>query len=512
MKQKFILIFGLMLFISACTKLPSNIGKPQSRALSYTENTMLSRHAKPLLQKHKGKSGFLLLGNNLDAFSSRIVLIDAAEMSIDAQYYAVEDQLTGKLFLKHLLDAADRGVRVRLLMDDLKTDGRDAMFAALDAHPNMSVRVFNPFSFRKFPDLNFITEFKRLDRRMHNKSFNVDNTIAILGGRNIGDKYFSASNTLEFKDLDVMIMDPKISDEVSKIFDAYWNDPYAYSFTKLHKHTSSDRSLEQVRQGLNAYSKKEKNSVYVKHVRKSKILKHLKQGDMKFDWSEGYVYSDLPQWARTSRKNSSYSMAPKILAWANKSKKDILIISPYFIPQHWGKKVFSAWRKQGIRVRVLTNSLASNDVAMVHAGYACYRKELLRMGVEIYELKPNHSIDEGGVKSKISGLHAKSFVFDGKNIFVGSMNLDPRSIVLNSEMGILIKSVALSQQLTQWIDKNLDTIAYRVALRKKDGFEYLEWIDKRSDGIVRYYTEPNVGFLKKVGIDILKVMPLEGEL
>jgi len=205
-------------------------------------------------------------------------------------------------------------------------------------------------------------------------------------------------------------------------------------------------------------------------------------------------------------------MASKILDLANESGEDILIISPYFIPQYWGEKAFSNWCKKGIRVRVVTNSLASNDVPSVHASYAKYRKKLLRMGVEIYELKPNYSSNESGIKSKISGLHAKSFIFDKKRIFIGSMNLDPRSIILNSEMGVFIQSEALSKELGSWIDNNLDRVAYTVQLREENGVKKgLEWLDKTSKGITVYLQEPRVNFFEKIGIDFLKVIPMEGE-
>ena len=501
-----------VLFINACTKLPINLNKPYTKAFNDTSKTTLNKKLKPLLKKHKGKSGFHLLHDNLDAFSSRILLIDAANKSIDAQYYAVEDQLTGKLFLKHLLDAANRGVRIRLLIDDLKTDGRDAMFAALDTHPNMSIKAFNPFSFRTFPSLNFLTEFKRLDRRMHNKSFNVDNIVTILGGRNIGDKYFSASTSLEFKDLDIMIVSTKISNQVSNIFDEYWNDSYAYPFSKLHQHKADDPSLKDVNKALERYSQKNDNSIYATHARKSNILKQLKSKQLKFIWAKGNVYADSVKQAHMPRKEHRYSMAPKILTFANKSQKSILIISPYFVPKHWGKNVFSDWIKRGIKVRIVTNSLASNDVYATHAGYVKYRKQLLRLGVEIYELKSNRSSDEGGIKSNVSGLHAKSFIFDEKNIFIGSMNLDTRSIELNSDMGVLIKSTVLSKNMLYWINKNLTKMTYKVVLKHHRGFDKLIWIDYTSSNTKYYDTEPNVGFFKRMTIDVLKILPIKDEL
>ena len=515
MKQPYttLLLALIILFqLTACSHLPNNLDKIKTYAFEETE-TRLSQDLQPFIEQHpSNEAGFRLLGDNLDAFSSRIILIDSAEKSIDAQYYAVEDQLTGKLFLKHLLDAADRGVRVRLLVDDLKTDKRDAMFASLDSHPYMSVRAFNPFAFRTFSSLNFLTEFPRLDRRMHNKSFNVDNIISIVGGRNIGDKYFSASNELEFKDLDVLCVGHNISNQVSTVFDSYWNDPYAYPFMKLHQPEANDLSLNEIRETFNLYNEQEKNNIYTQHAKNSNIIKQLKSGEVKLAWGEGKIYSDSPKQARTPRKENSYSMSPQILALANESQEDILIISPYFIPQYWGEDVFGAWRKRGIRVRVITNSLASNDVQSVHAEYAKYRKKLLKMGVELYELKPNHSSNTSGIKSKVSGLHAKSFIFDKRRIFIGSMNLDPRSIVLNTEMGILIKNIALSKELNDWVDNNINDFAYKVELKQEDGMEQLEWIEKTSDGqTIVYHHEPQIGLLKRMGIDFLKILPIEGE-
>ena len=504
------LMLFLILFIASCSKLPVN-NNSHTQALAMHKSTPFYKKIKPLLQKHKGKSGYYLLTNNLDAFAARITLLKHAKYSIDTQYYVVADDLTGKLFLKSLLDAADRGVKVRLLMDDLNIKGRDAEFIALATHPNMQIRVFNPSTNRTFPKLDFITNFKRLNRRMHNKSLTVDGIATIVGGRNIGDNYFSASKDLEFRDLDLLALGPD-SKKVSKIFDMFWNDTYAYPFKALHKKNFKTPTLNEVRKRLAHFEKQESKGIYLQHAKSSKFTQDLLQGKLPLKWAFAKVWSDNPKQARTKAGDMQYSMAPKIFAKANQAKKSITIIAPYFIPRKW-KDAFLNWQSKGILVRVLTNSLASNDVPAVHSGYSHYRKYLLRAGVKLYELKPNIKREKGGVKTKKSGLHAKSLIFDTKKIFVGSMNLDPRSTVLNTEMGILANSATLSKELETMFNKKINKIAYELKLvKKKNGFEHIEWIDTTPQGTIRYTQEPHAGVLRRIGVDLLKVLPIKSEL
>ena len=456
-------VLCLVFWLTACAQLPDNSQQKQSVVLTQNKSLSLYRPLQHKLSQNKAQSAFRLLGDNVEAFHSRLMLIDHAQQSIDAQYYAIEDELTGRLFLHRLLMAADRGVRVRLLIDDLNTDGRDALFSALDQHPYMSIRAFNPFNNRHLPRLSFAQDFPRLNRRMHNKALIIDDFISIVGGRNIGDKYFSEDSEIEFGDLELLSAGP-ISHQVSVNFDRYWNHKGSYSYQLLHHDsTAKATNLESVRWLLksavdsqaaikmlaykNDYSSKDQAPGFFNDIQR-------------FVFATAHLYSDLPQRISVPRDSWEYAMAPQLYEIAKQTQREIIIFSPYFIPKHWGLPGFQQLRDRKVDVKVLTNSLAALDVSIVHAGYRHFRKPLLRMGVKLHEFRPDQKLEPHSRKTSVSSLHAKSFIFDRRRLFVGSLNLDPRSTQLNTEMGILVNSPELAQQLAEWLDQNINQYAY----------------------------------------------------
>jgi len=374
-----------LLLISGCATLPKDFERPASHAFTDTDDTRFGKALFAEKAANPGQSGFLLLENGLDAFVARAVLANVAERSIDVQYYLYHNDLVARLFTDQLLKAADRGVRVRLLVDDMDLEGRDLGAAAIDSHPNVEVRIFNPFSRKTGRISQFVTRMGSVTRRMHNKSFTVDNQVAILGGRNMGNEYFDADPDLAFSDLDVMAVGP-VAQEVSTAFDLYWNSELAYPVAVLTGKSPAPEEIEQMRQKLNEYVAKQADSDYLKALRDSKLANAIRQNSVRFYWGEAVVLYDQPEKILHDFDKTEYHLAPKLAPYFEGVQKELIIFSPYFVPGKEGTAFLGQLSQRGVRVRILTNSLASNDVGIVHAGYAKYRKDLLRAGVELYEM------------------------------------------------------------------------------------------------------------------------------
>ena len=426
-----------------CATLPKDFERPVSHSYTDTDNTLLGHVGRAEKEANPGQAGYFLLGNGLDAFVARAVLAHVAERSIDAQYYLLHNDLVGALFIDQLLKAADRGVRVRLLVDDMDLGGRDLGAAALDSHPNMEVRIFNPFSRKTGRLSQFVTRMGSVTRRMHNKSFTVDNQATILGGRNIGNEYFEADPSLAFADLDVLVIGPVV-EEVSTAFDLYWNSELAYPALVLKGQPPTPEEIEQKRQKLSEFVAQQSDSAYLVALRDSDLANNIRQNTVRFYWGKAEVVYDLPEKIQQDFDQTQYHLAPQLGPYFAGVQKELIIFSPYFVPGKEGTAFLTQLSRRGVRVRILTNSLASTDVGIVHSGYAKYRKDLLRDGVELYEmnkrLTPQQRKEKKGPHgSSKASLHAKSFVFDRQTVFIGSLNLDPRAVVINTENGLLIE-------------------------------------------------------------------------
>ncbi len=481
--------------------MPSEVERPHSSALPDTGATRLGRALAPLAAANPGKSGVHPLDNARDAFAARVVLARAAERSLDVQYYIWRDDTTGNLLCKELWDAAERGVRVRLLLDDNSTRGLDDDLIALDAHPHIEVRLFNPYANRGVRLGELLTDFGRLNRRMHNKSFTADNQATIVGGRNVGDEYFGADTPVAFSDLDVLAMGAVVP-EVSKAFDAYWNSESAYPAASLIRDTPM--SAAQVRDEWTKLQADPAAAKYVDAVRNTPLVRQLLARNLPLDWAPARVIQDDPAKVLNPPERTELHMLPLLEAALGEARRELDLVSPYFVPTKEGTAALNAFAARGVRVRVLTNSLAATDVAPVHAGYAKYREELLRGGVRLYELKPTITTktDRGGVGgSSDASLHAKTFAVDRSRIFVGSFNFDPRSARLNTEMGVVVESPTLAAQLSGALDTLLPLDAYEVLLVE----ERLQWID----GGTRHTSEPGAGLLRRLWIDFLSLLPIE---
>jgi putative cardiolipin synthase len=491
--------FGLIIAIGGCASLPRSVDRPPSTALTDTGSTRLGRAIAPLAQANAGKTGIHALDNARDAFAARVLLARAAERSLDVQYYIWHADTSGALLAHELWQAAERGVRVRLLLDDNNTRGMDEALAALDAHPNIEVRLFNPYANRGLRLAELATDFSRLNRRMHNKSFTADNQAAIVGGRNVGDEYFGADSPVEFADLDVLAVGAVVP-EVSAAFDAYWNSESAYPAASLIAPGGRLTPVQTIEDRPGAVR-------YLQAVRATPLVQSLLSGRLPLEWAHARVVQDDPDKVLHPPDQTELHLLPRLEKAMGKPTRGLDLVSPYFVPTKDGAAALTALAESGVRVRVLTNSLAATDVSPVHAGYAKYREELLRAGVRLYELKPfadkNEAKDKDrGAGSSDASLHAKTFAVDRDRIFVGSFNFDPRSARLNTEMGIVVEGPALAARLSEALDRGMANVAYEVRLSSDGG---LEWVD----GDVRHTSEPGAGVLKRLWIGFLSILPIE---
>ena len=501
----------LAVALCGCGSLPTLEGRSESYAARDTAQTRLGRATGSPALAHPGQSGVLALAEGREAFAARMLLAEAAERSLDVQYYIWHLDDTGTLLMQALVRAADRGVRVRLLLDDNNTAGLDETLAALDSHPNLEVRLFNPFVQRDWRWLGYLSDFGRLNRRMHNKSFTADNQVTIVGGRNIGDEYFDAGQDLSFVDLDVLAAGAVVP-LVSADFDRYWASASSYPVSSLLRAAEpaalaglSDRAA-QVRARTAAQP-------YLEALRRSDLVKHLVAGQLPLEWTEVQLVSDDPA------KGLGRAQVHAMLPWQLKEvlegpQQQLLLVSPYFVPTAAGTKTLTDLVAHGVEVSVLTNSLAATDVPAVHAGYAKQRVALLRGGVELFELKrDSHPVrsspnDRGITGSSGASLHAKTFAIDARRIFVGSFNLDPRSASLNTESGLVIESDSLARRIVDSFANSLPARSYSLRL---DGSGRIEWHTSASpEGPAQiYHQDPQTSVWKRSLVRLLTWLPID---
>ena len=499
----------LSALLGGCAELPSLEGRTPSLTLTDTAQTKLAQAVLPLAAQHPGVSGIYALSDGRDAFAARALLAAAAERTLDVQYYIWHKDITGTLLFDALRQAAERGVRVRLLLDDNNTSELDDTLALLARQPNLEIRLFNPFALRSPRALGFLTDFSRLNRRMHNKSFTADNQATIVGGRNVGDEYFGAAGDVLFADLDVLVIGPVVG-AVSHDFDRYWNSPSAYPATSLIKPPKTGDAGE-IAAEADRIDDTEAAEEYVRAMRTSPFVQQLIERQLPFEWAPTRLISDDPAKVLDKARPGS-GVAANLKNLLGVPSKELDLVSPYFVPGKSGTQAFAELAKEGVNVRILTNALEATDVAAVHAGYAKWRKPLLQAGVTLYESR--RSWDENDAREKTgrfgssaSSLHAKTFAVDDQRIFVGSFNFDPRSIDLNTEMGLVIDSPVLAGKLGQAMRGTIPQRAYQVLLNP-DGSLY--WIARDANGgITRYDTEPGTSVWKRMGVAILSVLPID---
>ncbi len=456
---------------------------------------------------HPDHSGIVELRNARDAFAARAHLADAAERTLDIQYYIWRNDMSGTLLLEALRRAADRGVRVRLLLDDNNTSGLDVLLAALDSHPNIEIKLFNPFRLRRLRTLNFLFDFSRLNRRMHNKSFTADNEVTIVGGRNIGDEYFDAHDEIAFVDLDLMAIGPVVR-AVAADFERYWNSASAHTAARYLR-APPQSSIDELAIAAERVAQSPAATTYVRALQNSSFVRDLIAGTLQYEWAVTHMLSDDPAKA-LGRARPRGLLTQRLSEVLRDPAAELLLISAYFVPTRAGVRAFADLVRSGVKVTVLTNALEATDVGVVHAGYAKHRKHLLKAGVVLYELR-RISNSYSGRDRKLTGssgssLHAKTFAVDRRRVFVGSFNFDPRSARLNTEMGFLLDSAPLAGRITDAFRKDIPARSYRVELSKHG---LLRWIETK-DGIECAHTrEPAAPAWRRAFLYVLSKLPIE---
>ena len=516
-------VLSILLGLSGCAHmLDLDTARPSSYAPSNQVNSPLKTRLSTQIQA--GQSGFHLLHQGHAALAARLSLAQRAVHSLDVQYYLFHNDKTGKLMAAELLVAADRGVRVRLLIDDIDTADKELGLAILDAHPNIQVRLFNPFHARSTHPLvrgwQAMRESVRLNRRMHNKVFIVDNQLGITGGRNIGDEYFDAKGEFSFIDLDVLAAGA-IVDQLSKAFDQYWNNDAAVPATALPVSPESAQ-LKQTSQFLQQYRIQQRDNDYGQQLQSSDPIPKLLAGITPWLIARADLIVDPPEKVLNPDQLTSTLMVGQLAGlWVDPTQR-ALIVSPYFVPGPFGMAYFRYWRHQGVQIDVLTNSYAASDVPVVHAGYANYRIPLLETHVNLYELKPTAEPTGGRLRNLGSGssrasLHAKTFVFDNEHVFIGSFNFDPRSALLNTEMGLVIHSNELARQVTALVEDAMrPERSYRPRLMTekidKTTVKRLEWHDVYQGAPRISNIEPETTLVQRGLLRVLQSLPIEKHL
>lgn len=510
----------VVFMLCACSGLRNDFVKRPSKALPPTTSTASAQYVHVKANQHPDESGFRLLTSSSNALMSRIALADRAKNSVDLQYYIFNNDATGRLVMQRLLAAADRGVRVRVLIDDIGVHNEIDMLNALDAHPNIEVRLFNPFHTRDPSPLSKLTQFlfegSRLNRRMHNKSYIVDNNVAIVGGRNIGDEYFDAGNDTNFRDLDLIAIGPVVK-EASLAFDAYWNCDAAYPVTAFRGKRASHYDLARLRMDLARDARAFAQSDYAQAASEEFPDGPSADRPGAWFWGGAVLVADQPEKIEATEDDPRLRIGPQIRAMTDQAQKGVLLVSPYFIPGDSGTRYLSQLTARGVVVKVLTNSLASTDEAAVYAGYSRYRQRLLQSGVQIYELRPaggpKRPVSAKGRSSGVS-LHAKAIVVDGRWVFIGSMNMDQRSKLLNTEMGIIVDCPQLAMAVTHFFDTaTLPANAYHVVLVASGSPKgSLRWQASDAGKELIYRHDPDVTLKRRMEVSIFKLLPIEGVL
>lgn len=497
----------LLLALVGCAGLPTQFDKSVTQAYATPQDTALGKVVLASLPAGR-RSGFRLLPTGAFAFDTRIMLARRAQRSLDLQYYLFHDDEAGRALGREVLAAARRGVRVRVLVDDIATEGQDALMAQLSAQPNFEVRVFNPFaggrSHLLTRLLSSIGDASRVNHRMHNKLFVADNAMAITGGRNIGNEYFMQGTLSNFVDLDVFAVG-EIVPRMSEVFDQFWNSPYAYPARAFTRFNSSALPLPPDRNAAPLASAGTRDP-----LGHAALDDEIAQGKLALAWAAATVVADSPEKvAGVTEQTIDDTASHTMLRLMNGAQQEVLVISPYFVPGQVGMAAMRALAQRGIRMVVLTNSLGANDSPLVHIGYAHYRRAMLQLGVHLYELSPSRARQHGRIAlfgASHASLHAKVVAIDRQRLYVGSLNLDARSARTNTEMGLLIDSPELTAELFTLLKGDNDASSWRLRLSTSGA---LEWVAV-DDGVeVVHANEPDTNLLLQFGLWLISPLAPE---
>ncbi|WP_159594294.1 phospholipase D family protein [Hydrogenophaga sp. BPS33] len=486
----------IALLVAGCTPYPTNLVRTPSHAFDQPLRTPLGQTYAPLATG-PGQSAFHLLVSGPEAFAARASLAETAQKTLDLQYYIIAHDASATALMDAALRAARRGVRVRLLVDDLNVGDHELRLASLAEEPNLEVRLFNPFAERGqlgFSQLlEWLTDTDRLNRRMHNKLWIADGAVAVMGGRNLGDAYFNLSTEGDFADLDVLAAGPVVSD-MGRSFDRYWNSDMAVPIASIAGLPQAAVELQKLWDDMAARTLRFRDSDYVRELRKTAFGGLVRMGGVPMVAAPAQILDQLPADADADALAPTGTIFSQLRRSIENAQRDVVLVSPYLVPAPSGVEVLCGVARRGVPVRILTNSLASTDVPLVHAAYARYRPQLLACGITVHELRPGGAT-EGAPRLGLSSgasLHSKAVVVDGETVFIGSMNLDPRSRLLNTEVALRIESRELGGQLTRLFDEAIvpDQV-FQVALDEPgNAGASLHW-DTREKGLpARYTSDP----------------------
>ena len=504
---------ALLIFLGGCASLPENLQQVPSQGYSGPEQTTLGAFIAETAPEDTTLSGVELLPDPGEAFSARFAIAGFAEKTLDMQYYLWKGDLAGQLLMWRVLEAADRGVRVRFLIDDIFHSGRDDVYALLDTHPNFELRVFNPMADRGLGrNLNFVINKRHLNHRMHNKIFMADNTIAVLGGRNIGNDYFGIDTKANFFDLDVLTVGQGAR-EAGAAFDEYWNSRHAVPIGVLHPQKYTMEDLDAHRRQLRESLQKTDALPYALAMEAEETLENFKRWRENLIWTEAHVVVDPLERFEGQGESAIVEFGKEHIS---KIDTEFLAESAYLIPSEKGIRNMKVLVDRGVRVRLLTNSLMSNNHLTAHSGYMKYRKKMLEAGVELHELRADAALREHfkafeGDHEVPAGIHTKSFVLDGEQALIGSFNFDPRSRDLNSEIGLVVSNREFAQQVVAEMNQDFDPEnSYRLYLNENGK---LRWELENPDGSITVYThDPGASIWKRMGARVLSWLPIEKEL
>jgi putative cardiolipin synthase len=494
--------------ITGCTSVPFDYPRKESRAIPPRANTKAGSFAIQWQEEHPGKSGFLSLARGLDGLGARLRLLDAAEVSVDAQYFLVKPDEAGRLFVGKLLRAADRGVRVRLLIDDIFTPRSDDALTTLASHPQIEVRLFNPLSRRSPAAWSMFWDFARTNRRMHNKAFIVDNAMAITGGRNIAAEYFELKPAGNFDDFEVLATGPVV-EALTDNFDSFWNHSLSLPIEALGREPHPEL-LDRWRQEIQEVVEGSRPSAYARAV-SSEFLQEVLRGERGPEPATATLVSDLPQKLEARRGEQTHLLVAAALEQqVTAARREITLITPYFLPGKRGRELLKKFATSGVQVRVITNSLASTNHVPVHAHYRKYRRELLEAGVEIHELRADRQPgwEEGAGAERLT-LHTKLFEIDGETVVLGSVNLDPRSIEINTEQIIIIDSSELSGRLVTTLQQELPDYTWQLRLDERGR---VQWHYGGQGGPEVVTREPGASFWRRFQAGFYRLLPIERQL
>jgi putative cardiolipin synthase len=480
---------------------------------------------------HPGESGFRLLATGTDSLQMRVALARAATKTLDMQYYIANEDTTGKLLLGAALYAADRGVRVRMLVDDLNFHDIDRLMAALNSHPNIQIRVFNPYGSTGesmvLRTRNFFSNVDQFTRRMHNKSTIVDNELVIVGGRNLGDEYFSASPTLQFRDLDVVGAGP-VAASVSASFDEYWNSSVSYPLAVLNHQKFDAHDLDAARDDLRTHWRETADPYNAKPLNATPLAQQITRNELGLIWAKWQFVADAPGKIGGAEQGELGDAMRSLLERIRAAKSSVLVFSPYFVPHDAGVQELRNLTARGVHVAILTNSLAATDAVAVQAGYSPYRVPMLQAGVELYEFKPTQAEGTRSQRFGITGsrsrasLHAKAYVIDDSTLVIGSLNLDPRSARLNTELALTIDSQPIAHEVAGYFaHATSPEISYRVTLATPEQLAQqrgtatnspLIWTDEENGMIRTYNLDPGAGFYRNLLTGLFLLLPVDSQL